>query len=145
LELDVTESVLFDDDGRNLETMHELRKLGVTIALDDFGTGYSPLNNLTMFPFDKIKIDRSFTVNMTKSPACAAVIATAVTLGRCLDTLTTVEGVESKQEFESLRVSGINFVQGYFFGPPRPASELQFDYFSCHESIDDDDRVTVAN
>jgi len=145
LELDVTESVLFDDDGRNLETMHELRKLGVTIALDDFGTGYSPLNNLTMFPFDKIKIDRSFTVNMTKSPACAAVIATAVTLGRCLDTLTTVEGVESKQEFESLRVSGINFVQGYLFGPPRPASELQFDYFCCHESIDDDDRVTVAN
>src|SRR3974390_2939188 len=98
-----------------------------------------------MFPFDKIKIDRSFTANMTKRPACAAVIATPVNLGPCLDTLTTVEGVESKQEFESLRVSEINFVQAYLFGPPRPVSELQFDYFCCHESIDNDQRVTVAN
>jgi EAL domain-containing protein (putative c-di-GMP-specific phosphodiesterase class I) len=68
--------------------------LGLTIALDDFGTGYSSLNNLTMFPFDKIKIDRSFTLNMTKEPSCAAVIATVITLGRCLHILITAEGVE---------------------------------------------------
>ena len=145
LEVDVTESALFDDDGRNLETMHQLKKLGVTIALDDFGTGYSSLNNLTMFPFDKVKIDRSFTLNMTKSPACAAVIATVITLGRCLDILTTAEGVESKQEFESLRVSGINLVQGYLFGPPCPVSELHIDDFYNHELVDGDDRVPTVN
>ena len=68
LEIDIMESVLFDDDGRNLETMHQLKKLGTAIALDDFGVGYSSLNNLTIFPFDKIKIDRSFISKMTKSP-----------------------------------------------------------------------------
>jgi diguanylate cyclase (GGDEF)-like protein len=144
LEVDITESTLSDDDGRNLETLHKLKKLGVTITLDDFGTGYSSLNNLTVFPFDKIKIDRSFTLNMTRNPACAAVIATVITLGRCLDILTTAEGVESRQEYESLRVSGINFVQGFLFGPPRPASELRFDDFYIHKLIDDD-CVTAAN
>ena len=80
--------------------MYQLKKLGVTIALDDFGTGYSSLNCLTRFPFDKIKINSSFISNMTRSPACAAVIATATTLGRCLDIQTTAEGVNQKQEFE---------------------------------------------
>jgi len=145
LEVDITESALFDDAGRNLQTMHQLKKLGVTIALDDFGTGYSSLNNLTMFPFDKIKIDKSFALNMTKSPVCAAVMATVITLGRCLDILTTAEGVESNQEFESLRVSGINFVQGYLFGPPCRVSELQFYDFYSHELVDDNNRVTGAN
>ena len=77
-----------------LETMHQLKKLGTAIALDDFGVGYSSLNNLTIFPFDKIKIDRSFIAKMTKSPGCAAVIATVVTLGRCLDIQTAAKGVE---------------------------------------------------
>ena len=145
LEVDITESALSENEGRNLETMHQLKRLGITIALDDFGTGYSSLNNLTMFPFDKIKIDRSFTLNMTKNPACAAIIATVITLGRCLDILTTAEGVESKQEFESLRASGINFVQGYFFGLPRPVSELQFDDSYNRELNDNDDRARTVN
>lgn len=145
LELDITESALFDDSGRNVQTMHELKKLGVTIALDDFGTGYSSLNNLTMFPFDKIKIDKSLALNMTKSPLCAAVMATVISLGRCLDISTTAEGVESNQEFESLRVSGINFVQGYLFGPPCRVSELQFYEFYSRELVDDNNRVTGAN
>ena len=145
LEVDVRESALVDDDGGNLQTMYQLKKLGVTIALDDFGTGYSSLNCLTRFPFDKIKIDSSFISNMTRSPACAAVIATATTLGRCLDIQTTAEGVESKQEFESLCASGINFVQGYLFGPPRPASELRFFELYHLGSIDGDNRLTNAS
>ena len=125
--------------------MHWLKKLGVTIALDDFGTGYSSLKNLTMFPFDKIKIDRSFTLNMTRNPACAAVIATVITLGRCLDIATTAEGVESKQEFESLRVSGINCVQGYLFGRPCPVSELDVDSLNDHELAHDNDHLTAGS
>ncbi len=144
LEVDITESVFSADDGRNLQTLHQLKKLGVTIALDDFGTGYSSLKNLTMFPFDKIRIDGSFVSKMTKSPVCATVIATVITLGHCLELQTTAKGVESKQEFESLRASGINFVQGFLFGPPRPASELQFDDFCFDEVITDDARAIGA-
>jgi diguanylate cyclase (GGDEF)-like protein len=145
LEVDITESALFDDDGRNLRTMYQLKKIGVTIVFDDFGIGYSSLNYLTMFPFDKMKIDSSLISNMTRSPECAAVIATAITLGRCLDIQTTAEGVESRQEFESLRASGINFVQGYLFGPPRPASDLQFSDLDPAELIDGDNRLTNSS
>jgi len=145
LEVDITESALFDDDGRNLQTMYQLKKLGVTIALDDFGTGYSSLNYLAMFPFDKIKIDSSLISNMTRSPACASVIATAISLGRFFNIQTTAEGVESKQEFESLCASGINFVQGYLFAPPRPASELQFCDLYRLGSIDGDNRLPNAS
>lgn len=144
LEVDVKESVTLDDDGGHLETMHQLKKLGVSIALDEFGTGSSSLNSLTKFPFDRIKIDKTFILNMTKSSGCAAVVATAITLGRCLNIGTTAVGVMSKQEFESLRVSGIDFVQGYLFGPPCPASELHIDGFCNHESIDENDRVAAA-
>ena len=142
LEVDITEFALFDDDGRNLRTMYQLKEIGVTIAFDDFGIGYSSLNYLTIFPFDKMKINSSLISNMTRSPECAAVIATAITLGRCLDIQTTAEGVESKQEFESLRASGIDFVQGYLFGPPRPASELQFSDLYRVGLIDGDNRLT---
>jgi len=144
LEVDITESALSDDQGRNLQTMHQLKKLGVTIALDDFGTGYSSLKNLTMFPFDKIRIDSSFISKMTKSPTCATVIATVITLGRCLDILTTAKGVESKQEFDSLRASGINLVQGLLFGPPCPAAELYFEDASGHELIEEGDSAIGA-
>jgi EAL domain-containing protein (putative c-di-GMP-specific phosphodiesterase class I) len=97
-----------------------------------------------MFPFDKIKIDRTLILNMTKSSGCAAVIATAITLGRCLNIGTTAVGVVSKQECESLRVSGINFVQGYLFGPPCPASDLHLDGFYNHEFIDGNNRLAAA-
>lgn len=145
LEVDVNESALFDNNGKNLETLYQLKRLGITIALDDFGTGTSSLNSLTIFPFDKIKIDRSFILNMTKNPACAAVIATVITLGRCLDILTTAEGVESRQEFESLRVSGINLVQGYFFGRPCPLKELSFDEPCNDETINGDGHSVAAS
>jgi diguanylate cyclase (GGDEF)-like protein/PAS domain S-box-containing protein len=126
LEVEITETVLLENEGKNMTVMRQLKNLGISIALDDFGTGYSSLKYLTMFPFDKIKIDKSFTLNMTKSPASAAIIATVLSLGRSLDIATTAEGVETKQDFESLRVSGVNFVQGFLFSRAVPASELDF-------------------
>jgi diguanylate cyclase (GGDEF)-like protein len=144
LEVDIAEDALSDDDGKNLETMLQLKTLGVAIALNDFGSGYASLNNLTMFPFDKIKIDRFFVSKMTKSSACAAVIATVITLGRCLDIPTVAKGVESRHEFNSLRASGVNFVQGYLFGRPCLVSELHFNDSDCSEFVEEDDRATGA-
>jgi EAL domain-containing protein (putative c-di-GMP-specific phosphodiesterase class I) len=145
LELEITESVLFENEGRNVTMMYQLKNLGISIALDDFGTGYSSLSHLTMFPFDKIKIDKSFTLNMTKNHTSAAIIAAVLSLGRSLDIATTAEGVETWQEFQSLRVSGVNFVQGYLFGRPCPASELEFDRAFDRDFTSDGNKGSVAN
>ena len=145
VELEITESVLFENEGRNVTMMHQLKNLGISIALDDFGTGYSSLSYLTMFPFDKIKIDKSFTLNMTRNPTSAAIIAAVLSLGRSLDVATTAEGVETVQEYQALRVSGVDFVQGYLFGRPCPLSELVFDKVYDRNLGSDDDKVSVAN
>jgi EAL domain-containing protein (putative c-di-GMP-specific phosphodiesterase class I) len=100
----------------------------VSINLDDFGTGYSSLSYLTMFPFDKIKIDRSFTKNLTHRADCAAIVSSVLALGRGLELPTVAEGIETEQQFEILRASGVQFAQGYLFGKPCPASELDIDY-----------------
>jgi diguanylate cyclase (GGDEF)-like protein/PAS domain S-box-containing protein len=145
LELEITESVLFENEGRNVTMLHQLKNLGISIALDDFGTGYSSLSYLTMFPFDKIKIDKSFTLNMTRNPTSAAIIAAVLSLGRSLDIATTAEGVETWQEFQALRVSGVNFVQGYLFSRPRPVSELDFDKVFDRDFTNDSNKGSVAN
>ena len=145
LELEITESVLFENEGTNVTMMHQLKNLGISIALDDFGTGYSSLSYLTMFPFDKIKIDKSFTLNMTRNPASAAIIAAVLSLGRSLGIATTAEGVETRQEFRSLYASGVNFVQGFFFGRPGPVSALDFDKVYDWDSTDISRKGTIAD
>ena len=125
LELEITESVLIESHVDVLSVIRQLKNIGVSIALDDFGTGYSSLSYLTMFPFDKIKIDRSFTQNMTKRAECAAIVSSVLALGRGLGTVTTAEGVETEEQFELLRASGVNTVQGYLFGRPCPVSEIE--------------------
>ena len=145
LELEITESVLFENEGTNVTMMHQLKNLGISIALDDFGTGYSSLSYLTMFPFDKIKIDKSFTLNMTRNPTSAAIIAAVLSLGRSLGIATTAEGVETRQEFRSLCASGVNFVQGYFFGRPCPKSELDFDKVYDWDVPDISKKGTIAD
>jgi diguanylate cyclase (GGDEF)-like protein len=145
LEIDITEATATDRDGRNLQILHDLKKLGIAIALDEFGAGHSTLNILTAFPFDKIKIDGSLTVSMTKNSKCSAVIATVVVLGRYLNIRTAGTGVESMDEFMSLRALGINFVQGYLFGRPCPASELHLDNFHYHQLQASGDHRTVAH
>jgi len=124
LELEITETALFEGDVDYATLILQLKKLGVAIALDDFGTGYSSLSYLTMFPFDKIKIDQSFTMNLTRRADCAAIVSAVLALGRGLDTETVAEGVESEQHFAILRAAGVTYVQGYLFGRPCPVSEL---------------------
>jgi diguanylate cyclase (GGDEF)-like protein/PAS domain S-box-containing protein len=145
LELEITESVLFENEGRNVTMLHQLKNLGISIALDDFGTGYSSLSYLTMFPFDKIKIDKSFTLNMTRNPTSAAIIAAVLSLGRSLDIATTAEGVETWQEFQALRVSGVNFVQGYLFSRPCPVSGLDFGKVFDRDPTNESNRGSIAN
>jgi diguanylate cyclase (GGDEF)-like protein len=124
LELEITETVLLQDDEENLAMLHQLRTLGISIVLDDFGTGYSSLSYLQRFPFDKIKIDRSFVANLTNRPDCAAIVCAVTGLARALDITTTAEGVETKEQLDLLRAAGCSQAQGFLFGRPCPNSEL---------------------
>jgi len=124
LELEITESVLLGETEANLATLHQLREIGVSISMDDFGTGYSSLSYLRCFPFDKIKIDRSFVSELAERPDCVAIIRAVAGLGMSLGIATTAEGVETPEQLERVRAEGCTEVQGYLFSPPRPASEL---------------------
>ncbi len=137
LELEITETALFKNDVDCVKLVHQLKRLGVSIALDDFGTGFSSLSYLTMISFDKIKIDRSFTSNMTERADCAAIVAAVLALGHSLKTETVAEGVETEQQFELLRAAGVNLVQGYLFGRPRPLSELDLNGTAALELVAD--------
>jgi EAL domain-containing protein (putative c-di-GMP-specific phosphodiesterase class I) len=145
LELEITESALFENEGSNVTMMHQIKNLGISIALDDFGTGYSSLSYLTMFPFDKIKIDKSFTLNMTRNPTSAAIIAAVLSLGRSLGIATTAEGVETRQELRSLCASGVNFVQGYLFGRPCRTDELDFNAIYDWDLVGSGRRHAIAD
>jgi diguanylate cyclase (GGDEF)-like protein len=124
LELEITESVLLADNKSALETLHQLRDLGVRIAMDDFGTGYSSLSYLRSFPFDKIKIDQSFVHNLASNNESRAIIRAVTALGRSLGMTTTGEGVEMQDELEYLKREGCTEAQGYFFSKPKPAREV---------------------
>jgi diguanylate cyclase (GGDEF)-like protein/PAS domain S-box-containing protein len=124
LELEITESVLLEGDADVPAVIGQLKNIGVSIALDDFGTGYSSLKYLTVFQFDKIKIDKSFTQNITERPECAAIVSSVLTLAYGLNIATTAEGVETEEQFRLLRIAGVHSVQGYLFGRPCPLSEL---------------------
>ena len=126
LELEITESVLLQEDARNIAILHQIKRLGVSIVLDDFGTGYSSLSYLRMFPFDKIKIDQSFVREMPARADCAAIVCAIAGLGRELDMVTVAEGVETRQQLEMVRAAGCRQVQGFLFSRPCPASQLKF-------------------
>jgi diguanylate cyclase (GGDEF)-like protein/PAS domain S-box-containing protein len=127
LELEITETALIESAAECLPALHRFRKAGIAVALDDFGTGYSSLSQLMMFPFDKIKIDKSFTQNLTKRSECAAIISAALTLAQTLDIATTAEGVETKEQYQLLKLAGVTSLQGYFFKRPCPVAEIDFD------------------
>jgi diguanylate cyclase (GGDEF)-like protein len=124
LELEITESVLLQDDRTVLDTLHQIRDLGVRISMDDFGTGYSSLSYLRSFPFDKIKIDRSFISELGKANDCVAIIRAVTRLGASLGMITTAEGVETEEQLEILRAEGCVQVQGYLFSKPKPLAEI---------------------
>ncbi len=127
LELEMTETALIESAAECLPAFQRFKSLGIAIALDDFGTGYSSLSHLTMFPFDRIKIDKSFTQNLTKRADCAAIISATLTLANNLNIATTAEGVETADQCRLLRLAGVTSLQGYFFKRPVPVAEIEFD------------------
>jgi diguanylate cyclase (GGDEF)-like protein len=125
LQLEITETVLLQNTFATLQTLHELRKLGVQIALDDFGTGYSSLSYLRSFPFDKIKIDRSFIQDLSNGQEPVAIVQAVANLAKSLKMASTAEGVETQQQMDMLQALGCTEMQGYLFSHARPASEIR--------------------
>ncbi len=124
-ELEITESVLMGDDPATLETLRRLRDLGFSLALDDFGTGYSSLSYLRHYPIDKIKIDRSFITNLGSDAGADAIISALIKLAHSLNMTVIAEGVETESQLASLSSAGCNFVQGFLFGRPMVADDIE--------------------
>jgi diguanylate cyclase (GGDEF)-like protein len=124
LELEITETVILQENQANLSVLQELRDLGMGIALDDFGTGYSSLSHLRAFPFTKIKIDKSFVMELGKKPDCSAIVRAVADLGRSLNVPTIAEGVETVAQLELVRAVGCQQAQGYLFSRPIPARDV---------------------
>lgn len=125
LELEITESLFIDNVEATLSSLHSLRALGVRVALDDFGTGYSSLSYLRSFPFDKLKIDRSFIVDLLEHKGATAIIRAITTLADALGIETTAEGVEHSDQLDILRAEGCGQIQGYLFSRPIPAQDVE--------------------
>ena len=118
LELEITEGVLIDDFSRAVSILRRLKSLGVRIALDDFGTGYSSMSYLQAFPFDMIKIDRSFISNLERSAQSKALLRGVIGLARGLELPVTAEGVETRAQLDVLTRAGCDLVQGFLIGRP---------------------------
>jgi EAL domain-containing protein (putative c-di-GMP-specific phosphodiesterase class I) len=125
LELEITESVLLQNNERNTATMHQLRSLGVNIAMDDFGVGYSSMSYLRKFPFDKIKIDQSFVRDLAIRTEGIYFVRAIVGLCRNLGIKTTAEGIETYDQLSVLLDEGCTQLQGYLFGRPAPADAAE--------------------
>ena len=125
LELEITEDVLIKDTERTLAVLKTLKHLGVHIAMDDFGTGYSSLGYLRRFPFDKIKIDRSFIADLSDSKDAQAIVRAIISLGRALGIHINAEGVETVEQATALQIEGCQEVQGYFYGMPMAKADTE--------------------
>ncbi len=124
LELELTESVVMNHAEQAVQTLMELRALGVKLAIDDFGTGYSSLSYLRKFPIDRIKIDQSFIRYIKTTPANEAIVRAIIALGNSLGLETVAEGVESTEELECVTSHHCNEVQGYHFAKPLPEADF---------------------
>lgn len=125
IELEITESLLLDEEGDVLEVLAEFRKMGISIAIDDFGTGYSALSYLARFPIDILKIDRSFTSRITESGHHAELVKAIISIAKCLNQQVVAEGAETAEEVALLKSYGCHLVQGYFYGKPVPKSAFE--------------------
>jgi diguanylate cyclase (GGDEF)-like protein len=125
LEVEITESVLMNDNEQTLAMLHRIRGLGVNISMDDFGTGYSSLSYLHRFPFDKIKIDRSFVANIASRKGTLEIVRAITALSRGLGMRTVAEGVETGEQLRRLRMEGCAEVQGFLFSPPVSGPEVR--------------------
>jgi len=124
LELEITEAVLLHNDDVTRNELHKIRALGVRISMDDFGTGYSSLSYLRSFPFDKIKIDRSFIHDLTDNPQSIGIIRAVAALGKSFSMVTTAEGVETQEQLEQVRAEGCTEVQGFAYSKAVPTSRI---------------------
>src|SRR6201987_4603547 len=125
LELEITEGVLIEDFDRGLALLRRLKGLGVRISMDDFGSGYSSLSYLQAFPFDKIKIDRAFVMNLGRNPQSAAIIRAVIGLGHGMEMTIVAEGVETQEQLGFLAEQGCDVVQGYLIGRPMPIGQSE--------------------
>jgi EAL domain-containing protein (putative c-di-GMP-specific phosphodiesterase class I) len=124
LELEITESVLLNDKDDHLVILRRLKDLGIRISMDDFGTGYSCLGTLRSFPFDKIKVDRSFVSDLETNPDAGAIVHAVLGLGHSLGMMTCAEGVETSEQLSFLRSEGCSEIQGYFYSRPKPLDQI---------------------
>ena len=150
LELEITESGIIADQTHALQIVRQLKGLGVRIAMDDYGTGYSSLATLKSFPFDKIKIDRSFVDGVTSDKQSAAIVRATIILGNSLDIPVLAEGVETAAHLDFLNSLGCNEVQGYYFGRPMPKTRLaaymlNSDVAKMHDRANGADVVLLAD
>jgi EAL domain-containing protein (putative c-di-GMP-specific phosphodiesterase class I) len=124
LELEITEASIIEDRERTLHVIRQLKALGVTIAMDDYGTGYSSLSTLQVFPFDKVKIDRSFIDGLLADKAATAIVKATILLASSLNIAVLAEGVERQEQADFLQAEGCTEAQGFLFGRPRPLPEI---------------------
>ena len=124
LELEITETALLQENDASIKELHEIKSLGIKIALDDFGTGYSSMTYLQRFPFDKIKINRSFVSGEELNEHSPAIVRAIVNLAGDMNIETIAEGIETESQLETLRGIGCTHGQGYFIGKPMPADQI---------------------
>jgi diguanylate cyclase (GGDEF)-like protein/PAS domain S-box-containing protein len=144
LELEITETTLLQDSEATLAMLYQLREVGVSIAMDDFGTGYSSLSYLQSFPFDRIKIDRSFIKDITDGVGSLNIVRAVAALAKGLGMETTAEGVETELQREKVASEGCTEMQGFLFSQPRPAHEIEELYFPDLEQDRHTPAVAVA-
>ena len=125
LELEITETALLDDNKKTIQALHTLRGMGVCISMDDFGIGYSSLSYLRMFPFDKIKVDRSFVRDLPAKTDSTAIVRAIIGLASSIGMATTAEGVETEEQLSCLRAEGCTEVQGYLISRPLPGKDVR--------------------
>jgi diguanylate cyclase (GGDEF)-like protein len=144
LEIEITETVLLQNKEATLAVLHQLRALGVRIALDDFGTGYSSLTYLQSFPFDKIKIDRSFVKDITENSGSLNIVRAVAALASGMGMTATAEGVETREQLDSITSEGCTEMQGFLFSKPLPAREIERLFMPEREAEQAPDRIVAA-
>jgi diguanylate cyclase (GGDEF)-like protein len=144
LEIEITETVLLQNRETTLGVLHQLRALGIRIAMDDFGTGYSSLTYLQCFPFDKIKIDRSFVKDITENSGSLNIVRAVAALANGMGMTATAEGVETKEQLDRITSEGCTEMQGFLFSRPLPASEIERLFLPEFDARKAPDRIVAA-
>jgi diguanylate cyclase (GGDEF)-like protein len=144
LEIEITESVLLHNKEATLALLHQLRALGIRIAMDDFGTGYSSLTYLQSFPFDKIKIDRSFVKNITEDASSLNIVRAVAALANGMGMTATAEGVETPEQLDRIASEGCTEMQGFLFSRPLPAAEIERQFLLGRTPREGSRRIVAA-